>query len=151
MLILTQELLEQIYRHGEQAFPHECCGLLLGRAQGRTRTVVQVLPARNLNPAQDRYRLDPADRLRADEHARRQGLLIVGFYHSHPDHECYFSPTDLEQSEEYQWRRPWVPSAYSYLVASVKGGRAVDRKSFIVQEGRAVEEALEVRGREGPD
>ena len=147
MLILGSEHLEAVYRHGEEAFPNECCGLLVGMADGPDRVVHRVVRARNLNTdrARDRYDLDPADRLRAEEAAQADGLAVVGFYHSHPDHDSYFSRTDLERSEEYQMGEPWLPAAYSYLVASIRTGRGVEAKSFIVRDGTAEEEPVQIR------
>lgn len=141
--------LREVERHGEEAFPHECCGLLLGRQEpDGARRAVRVARARNLETERsgDRYLLDPRDRLAAEADARREGLTLVGFYHSHPDHEAYFSATDLARSEEVQWGEPWLPPSYTYLVTSVRAGRAVRTLAFEVQEGRAVEVRLEPVG-----
>jgi proteasome lid subunit RPN8/RPN11 len=137
--------LQALERHGEEVFPRECCGLLLGRRTDAGRLAIRAARARNLEPARahDRYLLDPQDRLRAEEEGRRDGLELVGFYHSHPDHEAYFSLTDLQRSEEYQWGEPWLPPSYTYLVTSVLAGRAVRTLAFEVQDGRAVEVRLE--------
>lgn len=137
---IAGEALEAVERHGEASFPHECCGLLLGRLEpDGGRVALEAHPARNLEPdrAHDRYLLDPADRLRVERDGAARGLVLVGFYHSHPDHDAYFSPTDLTRSEEYQWGEPWVPPSYTYLVTSVRSGRAVDTRAFQVEEGRA--------------
>lgn len=146
MLRITPALLAEVERHGEETYPHECCGLLLGRAAGGVRRVERVRRARNVvsERAHDRYLLDPADRMAAEAEARADGLAVVGFYHSHPDHEAYFSRTDLESSEEFQWGQPWVPPAYAYLVVSVRAGRAGARRAFLVVDGEAREEALSV-------
>ena len=146
MLQINLAQLNEIYRHGALAFPHECCGILLGTSTGSRRVVRRVYRARNIHTdrAHDRYELDPADRMRAEEAARGAGLDLVGFYHSHPDHAAYFSQTDLERSEEYQLGEPWLEPAYSYLVASIQAGRGADVKSFIVIEGRSEEEPVEI-------
>lgn len=149
---IASTALRALEAHGEESFPHECCGLLLGRqgADG-VREALRAAPARNLEPerAHDRYLLDPQDRLRVEEQGRREGLTLVGFYHSHPDHEAYFSETDLVRSEEYQWGQPWVPPSYTYLVTSVQAGRAVLTRAFEVREGRACPVPLEVNPARG--
>jgi len=128
-------------RHAMEAYPHEGCGLLLGPPGGPPWRVTQVRPAKNLDTerARDRYLMDPADRLAAEEAARAAGLAVVGFYHSHPDHDAYFSRTDLERSEEYQWGEPWVPPTYAYLVVSVRDGIAGVSKAFLVEDGASRE------------
>lgn len=138
MLASTHAL---VGRHAAEAYPHECCGLLLGPAGGPPWQVLQMHRAKNLDAerARDRYLMDPADRLAAEEVARAAGLAVVGFYHSHPDHDAYFSPTDLARSEEYQWGEPWVPPSYAYLVVSVREGRIAAWKAFLVEEGAARE------------
>jgi proteasome lid subunit RPN8/RPN11 len=138
MLAFTYAL---VGRLAMEAYPHECCGLLLGPAGGPPWTVTRVETAKNLDTerARDRYLMDPADRLAAEEAARAAGLAVVGFYHSHPDHDAYFSPTDLARSEEYQWGEPWVPPTYAYLVVSVRDGLAVGAKAFMVEAGASRE------------
>lgn len=143
MLILEPSALAKVVAHVEADYPREACGLLLGGVQRdlATRRAVDARPARNLNTerAHDRYEMDPADRLAGERLASAAGLAVVGFYHSHPDHDAYFSATDLARSEEHQWGEPWVDPTYAYLVVSVRGGRAVASKAFLVVEGAAQE------------
>jgi proteasome lid subunit RPN8/RPN11 len=148
MLRIQASTLADAGRYGTQAYPHECCGVLLGppgAAPGSWRAT-RAHPTKNLDTARakDRYLMDPADRLAAEEAARRDGLVVVGFYHSHPDHDVYFSRTDLERSEEYQWGEPWVPPSYAYLVLSVRAGEVKAWKAFKVDEGAALEVPVEI-------
>ena len=155
MLILLAEPLAAVQSHAEEAFPRECCGLLLGRVldgpgtPAARREAVRALRARNLvtERAHDRYEMDPRDRLGAEREAQATGLEVIGFYHSHPEHDAYFSQTDLERSEEYQFGEPWLPPSYSYLVVSVREGRVVDRKAFQVVGGRSEEQPIQVADR----
>ncbi|TVR45757.1 MAG: M67 family peptidase [Planctomycetota bacterium] len=147
MLTISQTLLDTIYRHGEEAFPAECCGILLGSRDGDRRLVQEVKPAQNLRAEErnDRYEIDPAFRKQVEDEAASRGLAVIGFYHSHPNHEAYFSQTDLECCEEYIWGEPWIPSTYSYPVVSVKEGQAAYHKCFIIVDGEAQEEELVIR------
>ena len=114
MLTIPQALLDRIHAHGEETFPN------------------------------DRYEITAEDRQAAETLAREQGWQVVGFYHSHPDHDAYFSRTDLEHSEEYAWGEPWVPPTYSYLVTSIHGGKHSHWKAFVVVDGESVEEPVTV-------
>src|SRR5581483_12403261 len=102
MLELPEEVKEAIFAHAREGYPHEVCGVLLGVmhgiAPGDRREARVAFRARNLNAERphDRYLMDPADMNAADVAAREQGLEIVGFYHSHPDHPAVASKTDLE-------------------------------------------------------
>ncbi len=147
MLVLDPELITSLNAHAEEAYPRECCGLLLGTRDGNTRQVVGLQRARNTSPVTvfDRYQLHPADRLAAEERARGAGLELVGFYHSHPEHDAYFSATDLQSSEEFQFGEPWLPATYAYLVSSVRQGRAGTMRCYLVVQGQAVECPIEIR------
>lgn len=116
---------EQIRRHGEETYPDEACGILLGTFSGDARIVVAV--ERCANASQDstrnRYSIDPVELVRAQRNARESGLEIVGFYHSHPDHPPQWSPTDLEQAH-------WI--GCSYVITTVDKGVATESKSFLL-------------------
>ena len=139
MLQLDIDHLEAITRHAMTEYPRECCGILLGKHSEGVWRAERVLPARNLASAgiQDRYHMDPMDRLRAEAEAKREGLSVVGFYHSHPDHDVYFSKTDLENSEEYLMGEPWLEPTYAYFVLSVRDGQPRGFGAFRVEGGNS--------------
>ncbi|MEW6747609.1 MAG: M67 family metallopeptidase [Planctomycetota bacterium] len=116
-------------------YPNEVCGLLLGRSEDRTRHVVRLTPARNLDSdnARVRYRLTPEDFLKADGEARAHKLDVVGIWHSHPDHPAQPSKLDLESA--------W--DGYSYLIASVRAGGIEELRSWCLHDHRFVEETIE--------
>ncbi len=99
-------------RHLTAAYPREGCGLLVGWDDGEERTIQAAVPARNDEPDPHRYTIAPEDFLRAEKAARARGLEVVGFYHSHPDHD----PTPSEHDVAQGW------SHYSYVIVGVHGG-----------------------------
>jgi len=123
MLKISQDSYDSIRRHGEETYPHECCGVLLGTMAGATRTVISV--ARCGNTRQDsphnRYHIDPKELVRIQREGRERGEDIVGFYHSHPDHPARWSQTDLAEAH-------WI--GCSYVITSVAKGRAEITNSF---------------------
>jgi len=121
-LRLADEAAGVIRAHAERDYPHECCGVMVGRRYAGAWEVEYACPARNLNSerARDRYLLDPRDFVNADREARGRGLDIVGVYHSHPDHPARASETDRENA--------WP--ALAYLIVSVQGGRARDWRAW---------------------
>jgi proteasome lid subunit RPN8/RPN11 len=115
-------------------YPHECCGLLLGRAGEGVVRVEEVFQARNANAERrrDRYEIDPQDFLRADARSRERGLDIVGVWHTHPDHPARPSETDRE--------RAWP--GWSYLILSVGAEGVQAMRSWRLDGHGFVEEAL---------
>ncbi len=123
MLKIPAPALEELRRHGEQTYPHECCGVLLGESDGGVRAVRQVARCQNTrtdSPA-NRYHIDPRELLRIQREARERELEIIGFYHSHPDHPARWSSTDLAEAH-------WI--GCSYVITSVEQGRAAQTNSF---------------------
>ena len=135
MLRLSQTVYDEIRRHGEETYPNECCGALLGTVEGDARVVSASVRCRNLrtDSAADRYEIDPVEMVRIQRDARPRGLDIVGFYHSHPDHPARWSPTDLEQAF-------WL--GCSYVITSVEKGKAHLTRSFALTGGSVEEKAF---------
>jgi proteasome lid subunit RPN8/RPN11 len=123
MLKIPQSAYASIRRHGEETYPQECCGVLLGQMDGDTRTVSSVARAGNTrtDSAHNRYNIDPKDLIRIQREGRERGEDIVGFYHSHPDHPARWSSTDLAEAH-------WF--GCSYVITSVEKGKAVLTNSF---------------------
>ena len=125
MLKIPQSALDQIRRHGEETYPHECCGVLLGKADAESdvREVSRIVRAGNTraDSPQNRYNIDPRELIAAQRLAREAGEDIVGFYHSHPDHPARWSQTDFNEAHWY---------GCSYVITSVSKGRADITNSF---------------------
>ena len=86
-LHITRELLDDIHRHGEEAYPEEGAGLMLGEEQDGRRTVTSLIfldNAREEGARHNRYLLTPEDMLRGEREAARRDAGIVGIFHSHP-------------------------------------------------------------------
>ncbi len=134
VLRLPAELRQQLETVVDASYPFESCGVMIGRAGRRTVAVEDVFLARNLNTerARDRFLLDPEDHLAADRAARRRGLEVVGFWHSHPDHPARPSATDLETAWE----------DHSYLIVSTAAYGANDLRSWRLHDGRFLEEKI---------
>ncbi len=144
ILEIPTEILEQIHAHGEQAYPEEGAGLLLGREEDDRRQVVAILTlpnAREASARHHRYLITPEDMLRGEQEAIRRGLDVIGVFHSHPDHPS--RPSDFDRT----WALPW----FSYVITSVQQGRAVESRSWRLSDDRArfLEEQIVVRGAGG--
>jgi proteasome lid subunit RPN8/RPN11 len=129
-LEIDPALLSQIHEHGQTAYPEEAAGMLLGKVDGERKQVLQLLEltnAREDTARHNRYLLTVEDYLRAEQEATRQGLEVVGVYHSHPDHPN--RPSDFDR----EWAMPW----FSYLITSVKQGQALGSRAWQLVDDRS--------------
>jgi len=114
---------EALRQHGEETYPHECCGVLLGQMREDERVVISIARAGNTrtDSPQNRYHIDPKELVRIQREGRERGEDIVGFYHSHPDHPARWSATDFAEAH-------WF--GCSYVITSVEKGKAAITNSF---------------------
>ncbi len=131
MIVVRATDVERMNRHGEQDYPRECCGLLIGSfSPSSERVVHEVVPISNAReePAKrNRFLITAEELMRGERYARRTNRDVVGFYHSHPDHPAEPSAFDLEHA----WPR------YSYIIVSVEQGTATNVASWQLQDDRS--------------
>ncbi|MDT8067707.1 MAG: M67 family metallopeptidase [Terriglobia bacterium] len=124
MLKIQKSIWEALRQHGEQTYPHECCGALLGAIEpDGIITVTGIARCGNTrtDSPQNRYAIDPRELMTIQRKALNTGVDIVGFYHSHPDHPARWSQTDLAEAHS---------TGCSYVITSVDHGRATATNSF---------------------
>jgi proteasome lid subunit RPN8/RPN11 len=124
MLKIPRAEYEAIRRHGEETYPHECCGVLLGHMHDDgTRIVTSTARCGNTrtDSPQNRYNIDPRELVRIQREGRERREDIVGFYHSHPDHPALWSQTDFAEAH-------WI--GCSYVITSVGQGKAAITNPF---------------------
>jgi len=124
-LTITAAVASAIRRHGEETFPHECCGALIGTDGGVTAAV----PLSNTTEEGPRRRflVRPADYRQAEQRAAELDGELLGFYHSHPDHPARPSQYDLDHAWPF----------FSYIIVSVQAGKPGDMTSWRLQEDRS--------------
>ena len=140
MIEVNRTTIDAIAAHAERDYPHECGGMLIGRFVEGKKTAVEVFPLENAREEADRHDrilIVPKDVMRAERYAREKGFDVVGYYHSHPDDAALPSQYDLDHA---------LP-VWSYIIASVIGGKAVDIRSWEMENDRSKfnEEQMEFR------
>ena len=143
-LRIGQNEIDAIRQHGARDYPNECCGMLLGRADGDLKQALEAVPLRNLrtDPAEaqkllplespgreserNRFLIDPREQIRVEREARARGVDVVGYYHSHPDHPA--RPSNYDRDHAWPW--------YSYVILSVAKGQPADLTSWVLAENR---------------
>jgi proteasome lid subunit RPN8/RPN11 len=125
VLQINKAIYEAIRSHGEETYPHECCGVLLGRQTADGWFIETSVRAGNTrtDSAHNRYQIAPVELVKIEREARQQGLSIGGFYHSHPDHPAQWSPTDFAEAH-------WL--GCSYVITAVARGKATVTHSFLL-------------------
>jgi proteasome lid subunit RPN8/RPN11 len=124
-LTLGPGVLDAIQAHGRDAYPHECCGALLGKDNVVRRA--WPLPNTTDEGPRRRFLVRPQDYRSAESRASDEGLELVGFYHSHPDHPARPSQYDLDHA--------WP--VFSYVIISVAEGRPGDITSWRLADDRS--------------
>ena len=147
------DLLREMEAHARETYPDECCGVVVAIAGAapavlRLRNVQNELhakdPARFPRTARTAYVPHADDLRRALDCADRPGGRLIAFYHSHPEHDAYFSETDVTQAAPEG--EPWYPDAIQ-VVVSVYGREVRDVKAYRWSERDArYVEALLARG-----
>ena len=139
-LTISRELAEKIRAHGTETYPYECCGALLGR-DNSLREILGLFPLVNRrdDSPRNRFSVTAQDVLEAEKAARQQGMDVVGWYHSHPDHPARPSQFD----RDHAW--PW----YSYIIVSVAEGKPQDMTSWRLNDDRAEFSPEEIDIRQG--
>ncbi|HEV7300409.1 MAG TPA: M67 family metallopeptidase [Tepidisphaeraceae bacterium] len=142
-IVLTQAFSNQIDAEGAAAYPNECCGIIYGRdvtANGATRRVVERLEAvANEFEADEQYHrfsITAKTLMAAEKSAGDAGQMVLGFYHSHPDHPARPS----EYDREHAW--PF----YSYIIVSIAKREPVDMTCWVLNEQTEAFEKQEIVG-----
>jgi len=127
-IALTPHDLQAIGGHGEASYPEECCGFLIGRAEGDSTSVERLLAVDNerQDSRHNRFLIHPETVLAAHKEARAAGLDVVGYYHSHPDHPA--RPSEFDR--EHAW------PGLSYVIVSVQGGKVAEARSWRLTDDR---------------
>ena len=128
-----------VRRHGEETYPHECCGALIGK----DGVIASVFPLPNMTEEGPRRRflVRPSDYRLAEQQATEQGGELLGFYHSHPDHPARPSQFDLDHA--------WP--TFAYLIVAVASGHAAAMTAWWLKEDRSSFEEGVLDGDENSD
>ena len=126
MLIVSNELIEQINKHVEEAYPEEGAGFLVG-VDGEVKKIIPLGNAREDEARHNRFLITPKDYLKAELTADSLGLSLIGVFHSHPD--CPNEPSEYD--------REWAQPFFSYIITRVDAGKAVNHRSWRLVEDRS--------------
>ena len=133
-LKLTQNILEEINKHVEEAYPEEGAGFLIG-VEGEVKQILSLPNAREDEARHNRFLFTPEDYLKAELKADALGLSLIGVFHSHPD--CPNVPSEYD--------REWAQPFFSYVITRVDEGKSVSHRSWRLLEDRSKYEEEEIK------
>lgn len=129
---IDKDILTGIGAHLESAYPNEACGFLLGTQVHKKREITHLIKVENQSTENQRRRfvIGPLDYLKAERFATKEGLSLLGIYHSHPDHPAIPSVHDLEFAQPF----------FSYFIHAITQGEMTDTRSYRLIDGKFIEE-----------
>jgi proteasome lid subunit RPN8/RPN11 len=133
MLIIDQKVKERMIEDAEGAFPDECCGFIFGNESPENdRQVTEMMIVMNSKPGDKsrRFEISPLDYMKAEQFAIERDLLLLGVYHSHPNHPAIPSEHDRNSAQ------PW----FSYIILSILNGAFANLRSWALNNDSVFEE-----------
>ena len=138
MIPLSQDNLLEIRKHALDEYPHECCGIVIGFLGSKNGAILfrctniqnrlhKMDPQNYPRDAKTAYNIEPGELVKIFNQAQSKGMILKAFYHSHPDHDAYFSSED-EKMALFDGE-PTYPDA-QYLVVSVYNKLVKDEAWF---------------------
>jgi proteasome lid subunit RPN8/RPN11 len=125
-LTISTAVDQRIRHHGQETYPHECCGALVGK--GGFVTEIVALPNTTDEGPRRRFLVRPSDYRLAESRATELGVELLGFYHSHPDHPARPSQYDLDHA--------WP--TFAYIIVAVAAGAAADMTVWFLKDDRSI-------------
>ena len=134
MLVVSNQLIEQINAHVEEAYPEEGAGFLIGE-DGEVKEILALPNAREDEARHNRFLLTPEDYMKAEMKAMELGVDLIGVFHSHPD--CPNVPSEYD--------REWAQPFFSYIISRVDEGKVVSHRSWRLVEDRSKYDEEEIK------
>ena len=134
MLVVSNQLIDKINAHLEEAYPEEGAGFLIGN-DGEVKEILALSNAREDEARHNRFLITPEDYLKAELSADKLGLSLIGVFHSHPD--CPNIPSEYD--------REWAQPFFSYIITRVDEGRVVSHRSWRLVEDRSKYDEEEIK------
>ena len=110
--------------HALETYPEECCGVILGGDEVHRLDNIQnrlhaADPETFPRDASIAYTMDPKELEAVLEQAGSRGRAFKALYHSHPDHDAYFSAEDKAFATPFG--EPTYPDTAQIVISVMNG------------------------------
>jgi proteasome lid subunit RPN8/RPN11 len=129
MIVVLESIAQQIEAEGVAAYPNECCGILIGKEVNGRRRVERLAPMKNVFDSGEQYHrfsIDPLAQIEAEKSADESGQVVLGYYHSHPDHPA--RPSEYDRTHVPPW------SFYSHIIVAIEKARPAKMTAWSMNE-----------------
>ena len=133
MIKLSKADYNKIIAHAESELPNEACGLIAGNIDGENKEIKKVYFLTNTDHSNEHFSLDPREQLAAVKDMRKNGLMPLGNWHSHP--ESPSRPSDEDKRLAYDGKA-------SYMILSLMDRENPVLNSFKISSSQAEKEEL---------
>lgn len=133
MIYLKKADYDKIVSHAISELPNEACGLIAGVENGTDKRIEKVYLLTNIDHSNEHFSLDPKEQLDAIKDMRKNNLVPLGNWHSHP--ESPSRPSEEDKRLAYDRKA-------SYMILSLMNREEPVLNSFSVQDKIASKEEL---------
>jgi [CysO sulfur-carrier protein]-S-L-cysteine hydrolase len=138
---ISRDTFAAIKAQAEREYPYECCGFVIGSGPAEeVRPIANIQndkhaadPQAHPRDARTAYLMDPRAQIAVLNEIDRRALALRAVYHSHPDHDAYFSDTDRRQACAFDPDYPDYPGT-AYVVLSIRNGQFSRAAAFVWDE-----------------
>lgn len=135
MIEITEEDYLKIRKRAEECLPEEACGLIAGVIEDGVKKIRKVYILTNTEHSEIHFTIDPVEHLAAVKDMRKQGLVPLGNWHSHPESPSRQSAEDIRMAYD---------STASYMIISMMDRSAPVLNSFNTIDGKSIKEDLSI-------
>lgn len=134
MLFIKRRDYLNMIAYAEQGLPNEVCGLLGGLIDGDIKIVKKIYYLTNVDASNEHFSMDPKEQFEAIKDMRREGLQMIGNFHSHPE-----SPSKPSEEDK---RLAYDPKI-RYLILSLMNRHQPVLNAFEIKKGRVSIEEIQ--------
>ncbi len=135
---ISQTLQQEIFKQMEGTFPNEGGGFLFGSKNDGDTIIEDVIQIENVFETEEqyhRYAMTPQNWATMEDAADERGLLLVGYYHSHPNHVAIPSEFDRVHA---------LPN-FVYIITSVLEGKSANQLAWLLSQDRSKFNELDLK------
>ncbi|MES1197652.1 MAG: M67 family metallopeptidase [Chitinophagaceae bacterium] len=130
MIAIEQQVKQIMAEDALKTFPDECCGFLFGLEKNNERLItgIQIVNNAKEGDKKRRFEISAKDYLKAEQHAEKNNLQLLGVYHSHPNHPAI--PSEHDRVAAQPWFSYIIISVYNKRVDAIRSWRLNDEAQF---------------------